>query len=410
MVKQSPILGGFLLRPCPGHDITKAMKKYDVIIIGAGAAGLAAAAMTTARGRRTAILDMGPHPARKVRVSGGGRCNITNMAAGRDRYFGNNPDFVRGAIARVTPTDILEWARRHQLHPAETDPGRYFCDAGAAAVVDALIHDAAGADIYYDTPVTSVTSTDSGFIVQTTHGPYGAARLIVATGGVSYPNLGVSDIGYRVAKQFGHRVCPPRPGLVAMNTKMFSSQLAGISMPVDIRIGRAVVSDAILMTHNGIGGPAAYRASLYDLTDGIQIDFCPGIDIAEFIRSARLQNGRRTLAGILGTQIPVKMAKWLAGDTGPKNIADMTRDDIAAVATRVNRFAIPHDAISRAPLTGAEVTFGGVDTRDISSKTMESKLTPGLFFVGEVLDVTGDLGGFNLHWAWASGRIAGQSV
>lgn len=387
------------------------MKKYDVLIIGAGAAGLSAAARVISTGRLCGVIDMGPCPGRKIRISGGGRCNITNMAASYDRYWGTNPNFVRGALGRVSPTDILAWARRHHLAPVESEPGRYFCDAGAAAVVDALVHDAQGADMIFDTPVTGISHPDGAFTVHTSRGDFIAPQLIVATGGISYPNLGVSDIGYRIAKQFGHKINPPRPGLVALVTSLLSPDLAGISVPsVKIDVGRTSITDALLITHNGIGGPAAYRASLHDLSGGIYINFLPHGNIADDIQRARHHNGRRHLGNLVGDLMPLNLGRWLVGNTGQKNIADLTTADMNYAASRIHRFYIPGDAIARGPLAQAEVTYGGVDTHDISSKTMESKLCPGLYFAGEVLDVTGDLGGFNLHWAWASGRVAGDNA
>ncbi len=386
------------------------MQHYDVIIIGAGAAGLTAAAQCVSHGVRTAVLDMGRAPARKVRVSGGGRCNITNTAASRDRYFGENPDFVRGILARVTPQDILTWATEHNLGARENDPGRFFCDAGAAAVVDALAHDARGADIFYETHVHDIEHHAGIFTIKTSRDLFSGTRVIVASGGISYPNLGVSDLGYRIAKKFGHKIVPPRPGLTPIHTSVMPTELAGISLNVAIHIGRAVVSDALLLTHNGIGGPAAYRTSLYDLTGGITIDFCPDVDMNTYMTTARMANGRRTVATTLSEWMPMRLARWLAGNIADMRIADLNISQIRDIVARTHNFYIAPDTMTRASFTGAEVTFGGVDTHDISPRTLESKRCPGLYFVGEVLDITGDLGGFNLQWAWSSGRVAAMAA
>ncbi len=385
------------------------MKNYDVIIVGAGAAGLAAAGQTVGAGRRTLICDMGVSPARKVRVSGGGRCNFTNLAAARDRYFGENPDFVRSALTQVTPADILGWATNHHLTPIEKGPGQYFCADGAPAVIDALRADARGADLLLNATADAIEFVDDKFILRTARGDFGAPRVTIATGGLSYANLGVSDFGHRVAKQFGHKIVSPRPALVAINTNAFAADLAGISLPARIRMGRMTVTDSLLFTHNGIGGPAAYRASLFDFDDDMHIDLCPGVDIFQLLRTAKQTDGRKTLTAYLSQKLPARFVKWLIGpDT--RNLADWRDTDLRAIALSINDFVIDRARINRGSMNGAEVIRGGVSTDQISSKTMESKLRPGLFFAGEVMDIAGDLGGFNLHWAWASGRVAGRNA
>ncbi len=381
------------------------MKKYDVIIIGGGAAGLAAAGVLVARTRRVAVIDMGARPARKVMVSGGGRCNITNMDAGAHRYFGDNPNFVRGAMSRVTPRDILDWAHGHGIKTVEKAAGQYFCgDGGAAAVVTALQNDARGADFYFDTAVDSVVHNGDEFILNSN---FSAQRIIIATGGVSFPQIGVSDAGYKIAKSFGHKIIPPRPGLCAIVTGAFDASLAGLSTMADIKIGRAVIRDSLLFTHNGIGGPAAYRATVRNLDADMHINLVPDVNIFDVLRDAKRTRGRAQIATVLSEYVPVRLARWIAGGFD-KNVADYSDQDLRVVAARANDIVIARDKIKLTGMAGAEVCRGGIDTRDVSSKTMESKLRPGLFFAGEVLDVAGDLGGFNLQWAWASGRVAGE--
>lgn len=385
------------------------MKKYDVIIIGAGASGLMVGANASKRGRKTAILEMGSQPARKVALSGGGRCNITNMAVGVDRYFGNNPQFVRGALSRVRPTDVLQWMKQHNLGAVEKAPGQYFCADGADAVVNALVQDAQGADIFYNTDIKSVQKTDGLFIVQTNKDVFTSQSLVVASGGISFPVAGVSDIGYKIAKQFGHRVEPIRPALCAMKLDCFGSELAGVSIDVEVKVGKQVISDTLLFTHFGIGGPAIYRASVRDFSDGITINFCPKIDLAVEIRKAKHINGKKSMSGWLSQYIPARVAKFFTGKND-KNIADWNNKEIDFLVKQLSQFAIGADKIKLHNLQSAEIVRGGVDVADISSKTMESKLCPGLFWVGEVMDISGDLGGFNLHWAWASGVVAGQNA
>lgn len=383
------------------------MKKYDVIIIGAGAAGLSAAAVALSRGRRVAILDMGNVPARKISVSGGGRCNFTNNAVAANRYFGNNPDFVRSAIARVKPNDILNWARQNNIKWTEKSPGRYFCVDGANVIVDALMHNARGADIWTSTVVTGVSRNLTGFLIQSDQGDFAAQSVIVATGGISFSALGVSDIGYKIAKQFGHKIIPVRPALCAIATHVFASDLSGISVDTEICIGREKIRDYMLFTHFGVGGPAIYRATVRDFND-IIINMAPDTNIFDILRRAKTSNGRKSVAGILSETLPNKLAKWICSDTG--HIADYKDSELQKIAEKVNHIVIPRNDITLHGMPSAEVVRGGVDTSQISSKTMESMICPGLFFAGEVIDVAGDLGGFNLHWAWASGRVAGENA
>ena len=384
------------------------MKKYDVIIIGAGAAGLSAARAAISHGRSVAIIDMGATPARKVAVSGGGRCNFTNAAATRDRYFGTNPDFVRGALARVTPDDILDWARRHNISWSEKSAGQYFGD-NAQSVVNALVSDTRGAKIILGDAVLDVQHNDTEFIIRTQSGTYAATSVIVASGGVSFPTLGVSDIGYKIAKHFGHKIVPPRPALCAIVTDAIPPELAGISLNAKVTCGRDHVTDSMLFTHSGIGGPVAYRTTVRDCNDDLILDLLPDVDAFAWLRTAKQTMGAKSPGAILSEKLPARVARWIA-DGAPAHIADMRDTALATMAQRINHIVIAHDKYRLHGMSGAEVTRGGIATDDISSKTMESKIRPGLFFAGEVLDIAGDLGGFNLHWAWASGTIAGQNA
>ena len=381
------------------------MNTYDIIIIGAGAAGLSAAATALARGRRVAVFDMGPSPARKVLASGGGRCNITNMAAGPDRYAGNNPNFVRGALSRVSPRDVLDWATEHGIGLHEKTPGRCFCNDGAGAVVDALMRDADGADFFYNQTVSEIKKSGNMFQVNSMF----ARAVIVATGGISFGTLGVSDAGYKIAKQFGHKIVPVRPALCALNVTGIPSDLAGISVDAEITIGKRRISDSLLLTHSGIGGPLAYRTSLFDIQKGFVINWVPRTNMLNEFKTAKQCNGRKTITGIISEYLPIRIARWI-GQNDTRNVADVKDMELMKIAERIHKYEIPAGNAKYHSMTSAEVTFGGVDTNDISSKTMESKLCPGLYFAGEVMDITGDLGGFNLQWAWASGRVAGMNA
>ncbi len=392
------------------YDYHCRMKKYDVIIIGAGAAGLTAARHALENGRRTAVFDIGDNPARKVALSGGGRCNFTNAAAAHNRYFGRNQDFVRGAIARICPDDMLQWAReRHNLSFVEKSPGQYFCVQGAGAVVDALMADCNDADFYFNASVRDVAKTSDGFLVQAGRIQAQCQSIIIATGGISFPAAGVSDAGYVIAKNFGHKIVPVRPALCAIATKRFSDELAGVSVPVEIRIAGETIRDDMLFTHFGIGGPAAYRATVRDMSGGMEINLAPGMDVAAIMRMAKQNSGRKSAAGVLGAILPARVAKWAAPNAG-KNIADYKDCEIDAICDRICRIRLDADEIKLHGMQSAEIVRGGIDTDGVSSKTMESKICPGMFFAGEVLDIAGDLGGFNLHWAWASGAVAGKNA
>lgn len=381
------------------------LSRYDVIIIGAGASGLSAAGVLARRNKRVVVFDMGARPGRKVLASGGGRCNITNLAVKYDRYFGSNPDFVRGAISRVSPHDIIDWAGAHDIALVEKSAGQYFCADGAGVVLDALMRDACGADFVYNTAVDCVRKDGDDFVVNGCV----ARSVIVATGGTSFGVLGVSDVGYKIARAFGHKIVPVRPALCALAFDGAPTELAGVSLDAIITIGKRSVRDSLLFTHFGIGGPAAYRASLYDLSDGISVNLVPDIDVYNELRNAKKAQGRKTVAGVLGQWVPGRIAKWIVG-ADVCNIADVRDAELEIIARRITCMQVAGNQIKYHGMASAEVVRGGVDTKHVSSKTMESKLCPGLYFAGEVLDVAGDLGGFNLHWAWASGRVAGENA
>ena len=385
------------------------MKNYDVIILGAGASGLFAAAQLAKSTYTFAIIDKGEVPARKVAVSGGGRCNFTNTAASAERYFGKNRNFVRGALARFTPNDMLNWAHAHKLNVIQKAPGQYFCKDGAKFVVQALFNDVRGTDMFLKTTVTDVEKNASEFIVKTTHGDFACTKLIVATGGTSFESFGVSDIGLKIAKKFGHKIVPFRPALCAIATGAFSNELMGISLPVSITVGREKFRDDLLFTHFGIGGPAVYRATVRDIDKQIIINFAPDDNIYDFLRQSKHTDGRKTVANVLSQKLPARVAKWFCDSTDTR-IADLRDSELKNIANRINNFTIPVSDIKYHNLASAEVVRGGVDTTDISSKTMESKLCQNLYFIGEVLDIAGDLGGFNLQWAWASGFTAGNAI
>ncbi len=384
------------------------MKTYDVIIIGAGAAGLSAASAALSNKKSVAVIDMGNVPARKIAVSGGGHCNFTNAAVAANKYFGHNPDFTRSAISKISPNDILNWVKQHKINWIEKTSGQYFCKETAKDFVDALISDAKKADFFMNNKVEDLDKNEL-FRIKTNKNFYTAKSVIIATGGISYPVLNVSDVGYKIAKKFGHKIIPVRPALCAISTKIFSSELSGISLDVEINIGKEIIYDSMLITHFGLGGPAIYRATVRNIDADIHINLLPNTNVFEWLKIQKQQNGKKSLANILSSKLPLRLARWLTQKSN-KNIADYKDTELKLFSHNVSDIIVKKDDFKLYNLQSAEVVRGGVSTEQISSKTMESKLCPGMFFAGEVLDVTGDLGGFNLHWALSSGRIAGENA
>lgn len=381
------------------------MKTFDTIIIGAGAAGLMAAIQLTQRKKSILILDMGDNPARKVAISGGGNCNFTNMRADYTHYFGKNPRFVMSALSQFSPRDTLNWVKSHDIEYVEKEPGRYFCKNGANEIVNGLLCDIGNTPIKYNTNVIDLEKTGDIFVMKTDNGVFNALSVIVATGGVSYPHLGVSDIGQKIAKKFGHKIEPVRPALCAIKTKSFGTDLAGISLPVEITVGKQKIADNLLFTHFGIGGPAVYRATVINSKEMV-INFAPEIDAFETLKNVKQKNGKKSVSNIIATILPNKLAHFLCDDT--RNIADIRDSELKQIANTINHFEI-NDGTAIG-FQSAEVMIGGISTDKISSKTMESVLCAKLYFVGEVLDVAGDLGGFNIQWAFSSGFVAGNNA
>ena len=383
------------------------MKTFDIIVIGCGASGLSAARAALANNKTVLILDMGEKPARKVAVSGGGRCNFTNSAVAYDRYFGQNPSFVKSVLANIKSTDILDWAKSHNLKWVEKKPGQFFCATNSSDFVSALLSDVKKAEILLSEPVKDIEKHNETFLIKTDTSVFAAKSVIIATGGISYPTLTVSDFGYMVAKKFGHKIIPLQPALCQLKTHSITTELAGISLPVKIKIGKNTINDDLLFTHQGIGGPAAYRTSLYELNNGIYINFLPNLDVYKWLIESKNTDGKKILQTILIKYFTRSLARFFSNNFD-KNIADISNKDIKTIADNISNFYIPSSDLKLSGMHNAEVTKGGISTEFISSKTMESKLCHGLYFAGEVIDITGDLGGFNLHFAFASGLTAGK--
>lgn len=390
------------------------MTHCDVVVLGAGASGLVCAAQCAKRGRKVVMVDHADRPARKVRISGGGRCNVTNRRVRGEDYVCSNPHFVKSALAQYPPERFLAFLAAHGVETVEADHGRLFCVPGAGAVVAALLREAeeAGVSFALDESIREVSATDNGFQIHCRTRSLASRSLVVATGGPAWPRIGATDFGSRLAEQFGLRVFPARPGLVPLRASEdlvgFCRELSGISLPVRVVVeGVRIpdnIEDALLFTHRGISGPAILDASLYWRPGRhLAIDLLPGRDIGEMLA----QLPRREIRNALAAALPARLAELLCHRHGWSGQAGNLPKKQRLVLERTIH-AFPLHPSGTEGLDKAETTLGGVDTNEISSKTMEAKAVSGLYFTGEVLDVAGRLGGYNLQWAWSSGFVAGQ--
>jgi len=385
----------------------------DVIVIGGGAAGLFCAAVAGRRGRTVLVLEGAERCGRKLLVSGGGRCNFTNLHAGPGRYLSRNPDFCRSALARFTPRDFIDLIERRGIAYIEEEQGQLFCARGAAQVLGMLVAECreAGVRIMVDTPADEIENSGR-FCVRSAGRAFQSRSLVVAAGGFSPPRIGEGGFGYAAARRFGLAVVPTRPGLVPLvwnpDDREAFGGLAGIALEAEARAGRRAFRDALLFTHRGLSGPAVLQASsFWEPGQSLDIDLLPGVDPEGDIPPGGMNYGR--LRSQLRRRLPRRLADaWL------KRLRPQSADGgIAARETRAILEELHRWRIVPAGTEGyakAEVTVGGVDTREISSKTMECRKVPGLFFIGETLDVAGELGGFNLQWAWSSAFAAGLSL
>ncbi|MDO5705472.1 MAG: NAD(P)/FAD-dependent oxidoreductase [Paracoccus sp. (in: a-proteobacteria)] len=386
---------------------------YDVVILGAGAAGLFCAGTAVQHGLRVLVLDHARAPGEKIRISGGGRCNFTNLATTHDRFLSGNPRFCASALAGFRPADFVALVDQAGIGWHEKTQGQLFCDGKATQITDMLLDRAAGADLWLDTAIGPV-SHGAHFTIDTTRSPVTARRLVVATGGKSIPKMGATGLAYDLARQFGLRVTETRPGLVPMT---FAAQdldarrpLAGVATEAAIRHGRGAFTDALLFTHRGLSGPLILQISNYwQPGEVLSVDLAPGCDIAALLRGQRQAGGRIAVATALARHLPERLAQAIAADCGmaAARLADQPNTALDRLAARIHRWQVV--PVGTEGYRTAEVTLGGIDTRDLDAKTMQARAVPGLFFIGECVDVTGWLGGYNFQWAWASGHAAARA-
>lgn len=389
------------------------LQSVDVLVIGAGAAGMMCAIEAAKRGRSVLVLDHARKPGDKIRISGGGRCNFTNIHASPKNFLSQNPHFCISALSRYTQRDFIKLVDKHRIAYHEKTLGQLFCDGSATQIIDMLLDEMHryGARLLLETSVESVEKTERGFVVRHSGGTVSAKSLVIATGGKSIPKMGATGFGYDVATRFGLRIVETRPGLVPLtfepNLLERLKPLAGVAVDAVVSCKKTKFAEAMLFTHRGISGPSILQISSYWREgDEIVISMLPKTDLFEALKEQRSKNGKQALQTALSFFIPKKLAQLIAADFPATNLADLSDAVLRRAASAVNGWHVK-PAGSEGYRT-AEVTLGGVDTRDLDSKTMEAKNVPGLYFIGEVVDVTGWLGGYNFQWAWSSGWCAGQ--
>jgi len=390
------------------------MRAFDVVILGAGAAGMMAAIEAGKRGRSVLVVDHARAPGEKIRISGGGRCNFTNVNTRPDRFISQNPKFAVSALKRYTPERFIGLVRAYGISYHEKTLGQLFCDGSSAQVVNLLTSEMgkAGATLELATTIESVEKSDAGFRVRLSSGEVAASSLVVATGGKSIPKMGATGLGYKLAEQFGLKLTETRPALVPLTFEPrileHLAPLAGISTDATVSANGRSFREALLFTHRGLSGPSILQVSSYWREgDAITVGLLPDVDVAATLKAARTATPRLALQTVLSDHLPKRLAQMLAEDIDlPGMIGDFSDKKIVMVADALTRWTLKPTG-SEGYRT-AEVTLGGVDTDGLSSTTMEARDVPGLYVIGEVVDVTGWLGGYNFQWAWASGWAAGQ--
>ncbi|WP_066555526.1 NAD(P)/FAD-dependent oxidoreductase [Croceicoccus bisphenolivorans] len=392
---------------------------HDVIVLGAGAAGLMCAARAGQKGQRVALLEAADRPGKKILISGGGRCNFTNLHVAPDRYLSANRHFAKSALARYTSRDFLGLVEGYQIAWHEKTLGQLFCDGSARQIVDMLLEECArseaaggAVDLHCGAVIGSVRHGDGRFTVETANGTFVAPRLVVATGGPSIPKMGATGFAYDLARQFGLKVVQPRPALVPLTLggeDLLFRDLSGVATEVVASAGKASFREAALFTHRGLSGPAILQVSSYwQPGEPIHIDFLPDATADRFIEW-KAENPKATLRSALSASLPERLASELAERIGlDAPFADTKDKALRAAGERLKRWAF-HPSGTEG-FAKAEVTVGGVSTDGLSSRTMEAKSVPGLHFIGEAVDVTGWLGGYNFQWAWASAVACAEGL
>ncbi|MEM9966228.1 MAG: NAD(P)/FAD-dependent oxidoreductase [Asticcacaulis sp.] len=392
------------------------MPRFDAVIIGAGAAGLMCAIEAAGRGRKVVVLDHAKAPAEKIRISGGGRCNFTHLEAAPKNYISANPHFCKSALKRFGPWDFLDRVIAHKIPYHHKTENQLFCDNSAMDIIDMLLNELRhkGGELWLQSPVTHLEKTPEGFRLTTPDAVLETPKLVLATGGLSIPKMGSTGFAYDIAQRFGHSLVPTRAGLVPFTLggeKLdYITGLSGVSMTAHITSGKTRFTDGFLFTHRGLSGPSVLQISSYwQPGQSINIDLRPDIDVLSTLKERRQTTPKQQINTVLADLLPSRLSERILDRTGINGrIADLSDKHLSALTALIQPWTLIPDGTEG--YRTAEVTVGGIDTQDISSQTMESQLCPGLYIIGEALDVTGWLGGYNFQWAWSSGWAAGQSL
>ncbi|HWN58767.1 MAG TPA: NAD(P)/FAD-dependent oxidoreductase [Methylomirabilota bacterium] len=391
------------------------MEAFDVVILGAGAAGLMCAMTAGARGKRVLLLESGDSAGAKILISGGGRCNFTNLEVTPERFISGNPHFCKSALSRYTQHDFIALVERHRIPYHEKTLGQLFCDRSAREILAMLLAECAavGVDLRVGHNVTEITRADR-FRIETDCGSFVSSAIVLATGGLSIPKLGATSFAYDAAHRFGLNVIEPKPGLVPLkmagDTLELCQTLSGVSVDAIVACGRDSFRENILFTHRGLSGPAILQISSYwEEGESLSIDLAPGLEVESFLKDRRRTRPKAEVKTILSEIVPARLAQAVAQRVATADsIANLPDRSLLAIVNVLSRFELrPTESEGWAK---AEVTVGGIDTSRLSSKTMEARDAPGLYAIGEAVDVTGWLGGYNFQWAWSSGWCAGDSI
>ncbi|MDC0089395.1 NAD(P)/FAD-dependent oxidoreductase [Gammaproteobacteria bacterium] len=394
----------------------KSIQEYDVIIIGAGAAGLMSAIEAGKRGRKVLLLDHSRKIGEKIRISGGGRCNFTNTNTHPSKFISKNPNFVISALNQYTQNNFIDLIKKHNIEFHEKKLGQLFCDGSAQQIIDMLLLECEMAKVVLrkGMVVENIDKQDDQYFIDANSEKYSCESLVVATGGLSVPKIGASKFGYEIAKKFNLNVIETLPALVPLtfNEKilMMCRELSGLSLAAIVSFNKTIFEEGMLFTHRGLSGPSILQISSYwKLGSNIKINLSPDLDIHKFLEDRKKSNPKQEINTIIAEILPKRLAHMICKENNVSgNISELPNKILKELSDAINAWVIK--PIGSEGYRTAEVTLGGIDTNEISSKTMMSIKNPGLFFIGEVVDVTGHLGGYNFQWAWSSGYVAGQHV
>lgn len=391
-------------------------EQLDVLIIGGGAAGLMCGRVAGARGRRVLILDHAKKPAEKIRISGGGRCNFTNLHSSPAAFLSHNRHFCKSAFTRYTQDDFVQLVTQHQIAFHEKKLGQLFCDDSAQQIIDMLLDEckAAGAELRLNTKVLSIEASGDGYLIDLGNAQIQCRSVVIATGGLSIPKIGATRFGYDIARQFGLNVTSVKPALVPLTFQAAflerCRELSGLSVDAEVSYRKTTFREGLLFTHRGLSGPSILQISSYwDEGETLKINLLPDMDASGWLRARKTETPRQEVLTVLSENLPRRLAADILEEMGVSGrLADLPNKMLSRLGERLNRWQVSPSGTEG--YRTAEVTLGGVDVGELSSKTMEARHQPGLFFIGEVVDVTGHLGGYNFQWAWSSGFVAGEAV